>query len=59
MQSIGLSVEEIAIVYLALPLTTFLAPPVSGTYNFYAKYANTHSLFIQILLTLEHTQIIV
>lgn len=33
MQSIGLSVEEIAIVYLALPLTTFLAPPVSGTYN--------------------------
>jgi len=32
MQSIGLSVEEIAIVYLALPLTTFLAPPVSGTY---------------------------
>jgi len=34
MQSIGLSVEEIAIVYLALPLTTFLAPPVSGTYLF-------------------------
>lgn len=34
MQSIGLSVEEIAIVYLALPLTTFLAPPVSGTYNY-------------------------
>lgn len=32
MQSIGLSVEEIAIVYLALPLTTFLAPPVSGRY---------------------------
>jgi len=32
MQSIGLSVEEIAIVYLALPLTTFLAPPVSGTF---------------------------
>lgn len=33
MQSIGLSVEEIAIVYLALPLTTFLAPPVSGTFT--------------------------
>jgi hypothetical protein len=33
MQSIGLSVEEIAIVYLALPLTTFLAPPISGTCN--------------------------
>lgn len=31
MQSIGLSVEEIGVVYLALPLTTFLAPPVSGT----------------------------
>lgn len=33
MQSIGLSVEEIAIVYLALPLTTFLAPPVSGSFK--------------------------
>ncbi|XP_026284126.1 uncharacterized protein LOC113210370 isoform X2 [Frankliniella occidentalis] len=30
MQSIGLTVEEIAIVYLALPLTTFLSPPVTG-----------------------------
>ncbi|KAI5748763.1 hypothetical protein M8J76_001727 [Diaphorina citri] len=30
MQSIGLNVEDIAIVYLALPLTTFLAPPVTG-----------------------------
>ncbi|RZF43442.1 hypothetical protein LSTR_LSTR001703 [Laodelphax striatellus] len=30
MQSIGLTVEEIAVVYLALPLTTFLSPPVTG-----------------------------
>ncbi|XP_024081412.1 uncharacterized protein LOC106668659 isoform X2 [Cimex lectularius] len=30
MQSIGLTVEEIAIIYLALPLTTFLSPPVTG-----------------------------
>ncbi|KAL0273281.1 UNVERIFIED_CONTAM: hypothetical protein PYX00_005990 [Menopon gallinae] len=30
MQSIGLTVEDIAIVYLALPLTTFLAPPLTG-----------------------------
>lgn len=30
MQSIGLTVEEIAIIYLALPFTTFLAPPVTG-----------------------------
>ncbi|KAL1464353.1 hypothetical protein WDU94_004007 [Cyamophila willieti] len=30
MQSIGLNVEDIAVVYLALPLTTFLAPPVTG-----------------------------
>ncbi|KAL1115778.1 hypothetical protein AAG570_006068 [Ranatra chinensis] len=30
MQSIGLTVEEIAIVYLALPLTTFLSPPITG-----------------------------
>lgn len=31
MQSIGITVEEIAIIYLALPFTTFLAPPVTGT----------------------------
>lgn len=30
MQSIGLTVEEIAIIYLALPFTTFLAPPITG-----------------------------
>ncbi|KAK6637376.1 hypothetical protein RUM44_007792 [Polyplax serrata] len=30
MQSIGLTVEDIAITYLALPLTTFLAPPLTG-----------------------------
>ncbi|XP_049771164.1 uncharacterized protein LOC126136592 [Schistocerca cancellata] len=30
MQSIGLTVEEIAFVYLALPFTTFLSPPVTG-----------------------------
>ncbi|KAK9505055.1 hypothetical protein O3M35_009205 [Rhynocoris fuscipes] len=30
MQSIGLTVEEIAVVYLALPLTTFLSPPITG-----------------------------
>lgn len=33
MQSVGLTVEEIAIIYLALPLTTFLAPPVTGKYH--------------------------
>ncbi|KAI8118630.1 Major facilitator superfamily domain-containing protein 6 [Lucilia cuprina] len=30
MQSIGLTVEEIAIIYLALPFTTFLSPPITG-----------------------------
>lgn len=30
MQSIGLTMDEIALIYLALPCTTFLAPPVSG-----------------------------
>lgn len=30
MQSIGLTVEEMAMVYVALPLTTFLSPPVTG-----------------------------
>uniref|UniRef100_A0A1B0AT42 Major facilitator superfamily associated domain-containing protein n=1 Tax=Glossina palpalis gambiensis TaxID=67801 RepID=A0A1B0AT42_9MUSC len=29
MQSIGLTVEEIAIIYLALPFTTFLSPPIT------------------------------
>lgn len=30
MQSIGLTVPEISFVYLALPFTTFLSPPVTG-----------------------------
>ncbi|KAL1493310.1 hypothetical protein ABEB36_011388 [Hypothenemus hampei] len=30
MQNIGLKMEDISIVYLALPLTTFLAPPITG-----------------------------
>lgn len=30
MQSIGITVEEIAIIYLALPFTTFLSPPITG-----------------------------
>ena len=30
MQSIGLTIEDIAVIYLALPFTTFLAPPVTG-----------------------------
>lgn len=30
MQSIGITVDEIAIIYLALPFTTFLAPPITG-----------------------------
>jgi hypothetical protein len=32
MQSIGLTVDEISMVYLALPLTTFLSPPITGMY---------------------------
>ncbi|PSN42180.1 hypothetical protein C0J52_09859 [Blattella germanica] len=30
MQSIGLTVDEISMVYLAMPLTTFLSPPITG-----------------------------
>ncbi|CAB3378367.1 Hypothetical predicted protein [Cloeon dipterum] len=30
MQSVGLTVEEISIIYLALPFTTFLSPPLTG-----------------------------
>ncbi|KAJ8986223.1 hypothetical protein NQ317_009929 [Molorchus minor] len=30
MQSIGLTMEQIAVIYLSLPFTTFLAPPVTG-----------------------------
>ncbi|RZC39487.1 uncharacterized protein BDFB_000239, partial [Asbolus verrucosus] len=30
MQSIGLTMEEIAMIYLALPFTTFVAPPITG-----------------------------
>ncbi|CAG9859820.1 unnamed protein product [Phyllotreta striolata] len=30
MQSIGLTMEQIAIIYLLLPFTTFIAPPITG-----------------------------
>lgn len=30
MQSVGLTIEEIGMIYLALPFTTFLAPPLTG-----------------------------
>lgn len=30
MQNIGLKMEDISLVYLALPITTFLAPPITG-----------------------------
>ncbi|XP_060516228.1 major facilitator superfamily domain-containing protein 6 [Cylas formicarius] len=30
MQSIGLKMEDIALIYLSLPFTTFLAPPITG-----------------------------
>lgn len=32
MQSIGLTVPEISFVYLALPFTTFLSPPITGKF---------------------------
>lgn len=35
MQSIGLTIEEIAIIYLALPFTTFLSPPLTGNLQVY------------------------
>lgn len=33
MQSIGLTVPEISFVYLALPFTTFLSPPITGKFQ--------------------------
>lgn len=30
MQSVGLTIEEIGMIYLAMPFTTFLAPPLTG-----------------------------
>lgn len=42
MQSIGLTVPEISFVYLALPFTTFLSPPITGksqtTIAFYISF---------------------
>lgn len=43
MQSVGLTIEEIAIIYLALPFTTFLSPPLTG--NLYSIY-----LYLQLRL---------
>jgi len=44
MQSIGLTVDEISMVYLALPLTTFLSPPITGRYFQLIDSANFISL---------------
>ena len=44
MQSIGLTVDEISMVYLALPLTTFLSPPITGMYFYLIDSANFISL---------------
>lgn len=35
MQSIGLTVPEISFVYLALPFTTFLSPPITGKFKMF------------------------
>lgn len=45
MQSIGLTVEEIAIIYLALPFTTFLSPPITGKSVPYFLYLLHHFVF--------------
>lgn len=37
MQSIGLTVPEISFVYLALPFTTFLSPPITGKFISFIK----------------------
>lgn len=38
MQSIGLTVPEISFVYLALPFTTFLSPPITGKSEFPLRF---------------------
>lgn len=38
MQSIGLTVEDIGIIYLLLPMTTFLAPPITGKFPLDVSY---------------------
>lgn len=48
MQSIGLTIEEIAIIYLALPFTTFLSPPLTG---------NLCSICLKKITKPQHTQI--
>lgn len=41
---IGLTIEEIAIIYLALPFTTFLSPPLTG--NFDSLYCNVDACLL-------------
>lgn len=52
MRSIGLSMEEIAVIYLLLPLTTFLAPPLTGyLVDQFGKYNYKPVLIGSFLLT--------
>lgn len=54
MQSIGITVEEIAIIYLALPFTTFLAPPITGMFlDFFWVSRKTRPWFCIIHSTLK------
>ncbi|KAJ8923738.1 hypothetical protein NQ315_010319 [Exocentrus adspersus] len=56
MQSIGLSMEQIALIYLSLPFTTFLAPPVTGyLVDRFGKYKPVVVVSFLLTAAIHHT----
>ncbi|KAL3289336.1 hypothetical protein HHI36_022774 [Cryptolaemus montrouzieri] len=60
MQSIGIKMEEIALIYLALPFTTFLAPPVTGyLVDKFGKYKSVVIISFMATALLHHSLLLI
>ncbi|XP_044765408.1 uncharacterized protein LOC123321737 [Coccinella septempunctata] len=60
MQSIGIKMEEIALIYLALPFTTFLAPPVTGyLVDKFGKYKSVVIVSFMATAFLHHSLLLI
>lgn len=60
MQSIGLTIEEIALIYLALPFTTFLAPPVTGfLVDKFGKYKPVVIISFMLTAAIHHSLLLI
>ncbi|KAK9891521.1 hypothetical protein WA026_014758 [Henosepilachna vigintioctopunctata] len=60
MQSIGIEMEQIALIYLALPFTTFLAPPITELLvNKFGKYKTVVIVSFMATAVLHHSLLLI